>query len=330
MEPEGVMRALLQLWEDPAGKATKPEWLVRVDARRKNPIGVWRDTIIQTLFELVRTKYASDPVAIQALPNLAYQLYEVPSASHAHVGDVDALEPHPDAITILTELAKDPGFIDYAKVVLLQIWIKLGDASKRADLLTELGSWTVSDMETHVDTNYLDEAQLKAMLGKTKTPTDGQLCLAFIDRFTTPHKASEEFLLHYLGDADTFPAADIARIEATLGTRGVEGVLASLGRGQFADGGGGSGKKKGPRTEPGNLDLDEDEQNESYAEPVQRPGKVVNCYVLRVRKRPSMDAKTLDYLHAGDEVFVIGHKDGWDVIDWHGKTAFVGSHYIER
>jgi hypothetical protein len=327
-EPEGVMRAVLEMWEDPTGKATKPEWLVRVEKRLANPVAAWNHTIVQTFFGLIQSKYQADAKAIQGFIPLAHPIASLMFESEAQVWRVADLLKHPDAVAILTSMSADPDFAGLPEIVLRQLWLKK-NAGQRALLVTALGGITVSDAETHVDTNHLGDADLRAMLGKTKSPSNGQLVLACVDRFTTPHKASEEFLLELVGNGEAFPAAIEAQLKPLLGTRGVDGVLATIGRGPFANKGT-APAKKGPRTEDGNLDIDNDDQNESFADPVQRPGKVANCYVLRVRERPSMSAKTIDYLHVGDEVFVLGHMPGWDVIDFKGKPAFVGSAYIER
>jgi hypothetical protein len=323
-EPEGVMRAVLETWEDPTGAATKPEWLVRVERRIAAGPSDWETAIIHSFFGLIESRYAASPSMIQSFIPLAHPLSALFHQDEARVWKVADLQRHPAALTILSDLAASPSFGGLARLVLLQIWLKL-DASKRDDLLAVLGGRTVSNSELHVDTDHLGNADLTAMLTPTDTPLPGQLVLACIDRLTSPHPASERFLLRLLGTGDEFPAA--LGLPALLGNRSVDAVLETLGRGPRAAAG---APRRGARTEDGNLDLDGDGVNETYADPVQRPGLVANCYVLRVRKQPSMSADTIDFLRTGDPVFVVGHLRGWDVIDHQGTIAFVGSSFIER
>lgn len=324
MEPEGVMRAVLEMWTDPAGAATKPEWLVRVEKRLASPPTGWPDAIIASFFGLIRAKYTSTPSRIQAFAAIAHSVSVVGDESEAKPYKIEPLVHQPDALVILADLERSPDFTDLAEIVLLQAWARLSNAKDGA-LLAVLGAGSVSDLERHVDTARLGEPVLARLFAAGAGDRRGQYVLALIDRFSASHAASRQFLLRELGADDEFDRTIVD--DKLLGNRDADSALETIGRGPLVT----TGKQRsGDRVEDANLDLDGDLKNETYAEPVQRPGVVVNCSVLRVRARPSMDADTVHYLHAGDEVFVIGHYKGWDVIMYDNKPAFVGASFIAR
>jgi hypothetical protein len=208
-----------------------------------------------------------------------------------------------------------------------------------------LATFTCREAEDFLDWLALDTWRLTGALldpatATTATSRDGQLRLALMDAIRRQDAMDANALatLRTLRgpDKEAWAAGAEATVNAALGRlvtaaeilqiiREPDPPAAGGGGGGGGAGGGGAG---GGRVEHDyNVDLDRDDENDIYVEPMPRTG-AVTASLLNVRERPGMRFAVLTTIPRDTEVMLIGRVGRWYAIEHDNTTAFVHSSWV--
>jgi hypothetical protein len=358
-EPEGAMRAVLEVWglaehgtlpaiAPAAGGApahTMAELRTAMETRVAAGGASWADHLIVALYTEVLNDFHNGALINQLTQvNVVRTLAEL---EHEETTTVSAVYQVPQARAdrIYTELSHAADWTSRAnlRLVVLHSWAAAVPA-RRVDLLEVLGGFTCQEATDFVDWLALDTWALTAPLldpatATTATARDGQLRLALMDAVRRGEAMDANALatLRTLRgpDKEAWAAGVEATVDAALGrftttARILETIRepdpAPVGGG--GGGGGGGGVGGGGRVEHDyNVDLDRDDENDIYVEPMPRTG-AVTASLLNVRERPGMRFAVLTTIPRDTEVILIGRVGRWYAIEHDNTTAFVHSSWV--
>ena len=321
-EPLGVIRALVEEWENPAGAASTPAWLTAVDARLASPQNDWDNVVIQTAFTIIKASYQSSPGAIRRLGNDCGNLSEAYFSNEARVPLLSGLLPaHRGAFFAALQASGDwPAEEDFGGLVILQIWQSF-DASKQSDLLALLGTKTTGAVSEVMSYGRLGNAAVGAMapVADASSPSDGQLVLTLgCVNSSTPNQSAKQFL-RAAASGNSFPVALSTRIRAKLTDGSETEILQRIGLADVSNSGG---------QVDANVDADGDGTNETFVDATARNGTIANCSLLNVRRSPRMGNNILGTMHRGDAVHVYGMSRNWCAVQFAGTTGYIYKRFV--
>jgi hypothetical protein len=322
-ESTGVLRAVLERWEAPAGGATPP-WLDAVNTRMATHVDTWEGALIEACLRTIQGA-AANAAQISELAHNTEPVSLGYFRQFAHVSDLTPVVAGRRALLFaaVEACAEWPGEDAIAPLAIYQVW-GASDASKYASLVAHLGahSFTTSMAEGFFDFGFLG-ARLGQLLpmASAAMPSRGQLVIACSSVLEGNGGVARDFLR-------ATARAGGGRFAPALGLGGIadnsteDEILTAIGMGAGGGGAGGGGATH----VDANVDRDGDGTNESFVERIAAHGTVVNCSTLRVHAGPGNAAAEVGFLSAGDRVFAFGTRNGWIAIELPGG----GTGYVWR
>jgi hypothetical protein len=330
MEPEGALRAALEIYADPAiGPAmTTSHMRTRVTGLAGNTD--WWATITRLGYQLALPPAPAD-VNVGYLLDLSHRISAWFFGGWASMINVQWMADNVTAIEAPTVFAgmltTTTATQDHLAVGAREAWLKHvpGQAGPFMTALTA-SALTRRTFQPLLARAIVDP-QLGTLLGVGGAPTKGQLLLALtiavINGATMPAPV-RNFLRAAAGGATTssFPAP--LGLGALLDGASELQILRDIGLAPAAAPVVGAPP---PATVDGNLDVNQNNTNESHVQ-VEPHEATVNVNQLNVRSGPNATASVIDTVNTGDVVRVMGASGTWSLIDHAGRIGFVATRYL--
>lgn len=321
-EPMGVLRAVLEVWGD---KSQRDALKQAVQDRVADASYNWEEAVISALFEYLLQGDHWDNAALisRFAEKLAHPLSRAWDDDDPNgIKIINGSGSQAEILEIFSLLHKhDPdNLTDYhTALTIYEMWALL-DGAKWPVYRDVLGKRTVRDAKKQVHTAIWDFDTLLTV-PPPNPPDDGELVVALTDFFLNEKKAEPETLefLKALVDPSKGEFLPGVKVKEKLdGLMGLETALELLGFGSAAP---------GPDKEA-NLDLDQDQVNESYVKPMTARGKARRD--ARVYKVPTSKRKhKMGSLQAKDAVYIVGSTGRFYAIEFLNSTGFVSQRNIK-
>lgn len=324
-DPQGCMSAVAESWAKDRAKL-----LPAVQRRRKAPKGGdWSEAVIQAMYELVETRYASSGAGISVLTSVTEGFHELASDTQSRIWPIWDLVADPDWALLEARLGAHGSWTGqpFVPLVFYQAWM-FRNPGKTARFLTAVGVMTVRAAK---DFLYMDALHQKwatlVPVTSAKPPDPGRLRLALRD--LSDESAVQANTKTFLASLVT-GGAFVVDVNAPLDGLSDDDTLLRalhLHPSQAA----GAGAKADPKAPPpeANVDMDHDAKNESAVQSMSATGKVIAPEVT-VREQASSHGKPHPKkLHNGDSVHVMGQTGDWYLIDHEGTRGYTTKRYIQ-
>jgi hypothetical protein len=326
VDPQGCLSAVAETWATDRVKS-----IDAVKRRRATPLGTdWEETVIQSLLEIVETRYSASGHGILVLAGVADGFKELEDEDDAGAGAIASLVADEDWGIMEKNLSAHAGWTGnpYVPVVFYQAWMR-SNTAKQAKFLTAVGKMTVRAARTFLDMGKLRKSWTALVpTAAGGAPDPGQLRLALRDVIKLDGKepqANTKAYLSSLVTANKF-TVDIATPLDTLATE--DQVLRTLGLHPSS----GSVAKVVDVSKPlpkSNVDMNDDGKNESAVESMSATGRVT-AESLKVREQPTTDGKRhVKLLAKNDQIHIMGRTAEWFLVDHEGTRGYAHSSYIE-
>jgi hypothetical protein len=331
VEPEGVLRAILECFADPAIGPTKVTAEMRTRAAALKGVTEWWQAITHLGLELCMPPAGSDVNAATVL-DVSHRIAGWFFGGWAEMIGVQAManstRPAEVATVFPAIMATDTATEDFLNVGGRIAWMQ-HDAAQAAPMMAAL---TASSLKRETFKPLLARGIIDpklATLLPVGAPTKGQLILALtiaVDDGVAMPAPVKTFLRAAAGGktTSTFPAA--LGVGPLIAPSSEISVLEAIGLAPKSAPSASSGSA--PVVVDGNVDANHNKTNETYVTVAPREAKV-NVGTLNVRREASVSSKIIDTVSSGDTVRVMGETmSGWSFIDHDGKTGFVYSKFI--
>ncbi len=326
LEPEGAIRAVLQVWAE-----NEAECMKRIDARLTSSVStVWSENLIQTMYRSVKA-HQNDAAWINMLCSNIRFVAHANNPNDCRVRRVWGVSKD-FANLMFPELKKTDSWSNrnYVPLVFYQVWL-IHDKAHAQSFLDALGAFaTCAEARNYVDERSLQqysEVKLKDLLSPGYTDNNNAKFKLAVLVFVDGDDSEATAFLKALWQKEK----GFAKYQSLLKDVKAFTEFDEL----FQEKPHSEPPKASSAPEPdvereidANADLDKDsgKKNETYLEPFFHAGTV--AVAARVREKADRNAKIVKNLYPGDTVHIIGKSGPWYAIEQGAATAFIHSKLI--
>jgi hypothetical protein len=303
-----------------------------IQRRRAAALGTdWDETLIQALYERVETTHSGSGAAIASLAHVTEGFKELVSVEQSRAWMLTSLRNGGDWQHLHDRLSVHGSWTSqlFVPLVFFHGWL-FHDAAKIPSFLSAVAAMTVRTARDYIYMPWLKPDKWPQLVPAAPggAPDPGRLRLALrdlVDDATAIHGNTRSFLSALVtGGAFTVDVAG-----PLDGLMSADDALRALGLhpSQRA----GAGRAADPAAPPpdANVDMNEDDVNESVVEAMSATGRVT-ATELYVRAQPTTRGRPHPrVLHQGDEVHIMGQFRSWYLLDHDGARGYSHKSYID-
>lgn len=201
------------------------------------------------------------------------------------------------------------------------------DPARQADFLAALGAMTCREAEPYCQLARLRTPWPSLVPNTAGSPPDpGRLRLALLD-LALEGDAADAASKSFLSSLVTSGAFTVDVNTPLAGLSDEDAILMTLGLHPRQDTGGGADPST-PAPDA-NVDINQDDANESLVTPMSANG-TVNARKLYVRAQPTVRGRPLGrLLSRGESVYIMGQTGNWYLVDLDGQRGYSYQRYID-
>jgi hypothetical protein len=326
-DPGGCMSAVAECWAN-----DRTTVIPAIQRRRAAALGTdWDETLIQALYERVETTHSGSGAAIASLAHVTEGFKELVSVEQSRAWMLTSLRNGGDWQHLHDRLSVHGSWTSqlFVPLVFFHGWL-FHDAAKIPSFLSAVAAMTVRTARDYIYMPWLKPDKWPQLVPAAPggAPDPGRLRLALrdlVDDATAIHGNTRSFL-SALVTAGAFTVDVAGPLD---GLMSADDALRALGLhpSQRA----GAGRAADPAAPPpdANVDMNEDDVNESVVEAMSATGRVT-ATELYVRAQPTTRGRPHPrVLHQGDEVHIMGQFRSWYLLDHDGTRGYSHKSYID-